>query len=140
MIEYRTYRSEDFDAVRDLWVRAGLGLRPSDTKEELEKKQRRDPELFIVAEVAGTVVGAAIGSFDGRRGFVYHLAVDPDYQKKGIGRAIMEMIGDRLRELGALRLLLLVDEDNTKAVEFYAHIGMQQNLMHVMSMDLQDPS
>jgi ribosomal protein S18 acetylase RimI-like enzyme len=136
MVTLRQYTTKDCEAVRALWLRAGLELRPSDTKEELEKKLLRDPELFVVAETEGELVGAAIGAFDGRRGFVYHLAVDPERQGQGIGRKIMEHIAARLRELGAIRLLLLVDEDNTSAQEFYARIGFQSNRMFVMSQTL----
>jgi ribosomal protein S18 acetylase RimI-like enzyme len=136
MVTLRQYTTEDCEAVRALWVRAGLELRPSDTKEELEKKLQRDPELFVVAEEDGLIVGAAIGAFDGRRGFVYHLAVDPERQGEGIGRMIMEYIATRLRELGAIRLLLLVDEENENAQEFYRQIGFQSNRMYVMSKTL----
>jgi ribosomal protein S18 acetylase RimI-like enzyme len=136
MVTLRQYTTEDCEVVCELWVRAGLELRPSDTKEELEKKLLRDPELFVIAEDDGELIGAAIGAFDGRRGFVYHLAVDPKRQGEGVGRMIMECISTRLRELGAIRLLLLVDEDNTQAQEFYRQIGFQSNRMYVMSKNL----
>ena len=122
--------------MRDLWLHAGLELRPSDTKEELEKKLLRDPELFIVAEDAGEIVGAVIGAFDGRRGFVYHLAVAPERQGEGIGKALMERVSDGLRKLGCIRLLLLVDEDNVGAQEFYKATGFSSNRMIVMSKNL----
>src|SRR5687768_13804380 len=100
MLNYRQYTADDCVALRALWLRAGLELRPSDTKEELEKKLLRDSELFIVAEDEGEIVGAAIGAFDGRRGFVYHLAVAPERQDEGIGKALMERVSEGLRKLG----------------------------------------
>jgi ribosomal protein S18 acetylase RimI-like enzyme len=132
----RQYTTRDCDAVRALWVRAGLELRPSDTKEELEKKLLRDPELFLVAEDDGEIIGAVIGAFDGRRGFVYHLAVAPERQGEGIGKALMESVGEGLKKLGAIRLLLLVDEDNVSAQDFYRATGFSSNRMIVMSKDL----
>jgi ribosomal protein S18 acetylase RimI-like enzyme len=136
MISFRQYTTDDCDAVRAMWVRAGLELRPSDSKEELEKKLLRDPELFIVAEDEGEIIGAVIGAFDGRRGFVYHLAVAPERKGEGIGKALMERVSDDLRKLGCIRLLLLVDEDNESAQEFYRATGFSSNRMIVMSKNL----
>jgi predicted N-acetyltransferase YhbS len=69
---------EDFPAVRLLWENAGPGihLQESDTPEEIWKKLQRDPDLFLVAEENGIIVGTVLGGFDGRRGMVYHMAVD----------------------------------------------------------------
>ena len=68
---------EDYPAARLLWENAGPGiqLRRSDEPEEIRKKTERDPDLFLVAEADGKMVGTVIGGFDGRRGMVYHLAV-----------------------------------------------------------------
>jgi ribosomal protein S18 acetylase RimI-like enzyme len=65
---------EDYPAVIDLWQNAGPGihLRRSDQPEDIERKLERDPDLFLVAEVGGQIVGAVLGGFDGRRGFMYH--------------------------------------------------------------------
>jgi ribosomal protein S18 acetylase RimI-like enzyme len=136
MISFRQFDTRDCDAVRSLWLHAGLELRPSDSKEELEKKLLRDPELFLVAEDDGEIIGAVIGAFDGRRGFVYHLAVAPERQGEGIGNALMERVSEGLKKLGAIRLLLLVDEDNVSAQDFYRTTGFSSNRMIVMSKDL----
>jgi hypothetical protein len=68
---------DDCEAVIDLWESSGLGVRVvrSDTLDEISKKIIRDPNLFLVAEQKGVIIGAVIGGFDGRRGLVYHLAV-----------------------------------------------------------------
>lgn len=121
-----------------LWVRAGLELRPSDTKEELEKKLSRDPELFVVAEDEGEIVGSAIGGFDGRRGFIYHLAVAPERQGEGIGKALVDHVTEGLKRIGCIRLLLLVDEENTNAQAFYHALDFRSNRMVVMSKNLLD--
>ena len=69
----------DYPEVRSLWHAAGPGIQTgrSDELEEIRKKVERDPDLFIIAENQGKVIGAVLGGFDGRRGIVYHLAVDP---------------------------------------------------------------
>jgi ribosomal protein S18 acetylase RimI-like enzyme len=77
---------QDYEAARRLWEIAGPGIhvRSSDQPGEIQKKLQRDPDLFLVAEVAGTLAGTVIGGFDGRRGMIYHLAVNAGYRQHGI--------------------------------------------------------
>ena len=74
----------DYAAARSLWENAGPGIhvRRSDEPEEIQKKLQRDPDLFLVAESRGRLVGTIIGGFDGRRGLIYHLAVDAAYRQQ----------------------------------------------------------
>jgi len=126
-IRIRPSTLSEYDAVYALWKRAGPGihLRPSDTREEIAKKLTRDPDLFLVAEVDGQIVGVVLGGWDGRRGLVYHLAVDPAYRRRGIGRALMEELERRLQAKGCLRCYLLVGSDNEEAIAFYRKLGWE---------------
>ncbi len=124
----RTFRfPEDYAAVYDLWSRAGPGiqLRQSDQPAEIAKKLQRDPDLFLVAEADGRIVGAVMGGFDGRRGLIYHLAVDPAYRGRGIGRALMEEVERRLAAKGCLRAYLLVTADNAEVIAYYRRLGWE---------------
>lgn len=67
-LRVRTFRIEDYQEVRALWVASGLEIRPGDGLMEIQLKLRRDPELFLVAETEGKIVGSVIGAWDGRRG------------------------------------------------------------------------
>ena len=127
-IHIRTFRfPEDYPAVYDLWARSGPGiqLRKSDEPEEIAKKLQRDPDLFLVAEAEGRIVGAVMGGFDGRRGMIYHLAVDPAFRGRGIGRALMAEVEQRLIAKGCLRAYLLVTEENQEVVSFYRRLGWE---------------
>lgn len=138
-VKIRTFSiQEDLDAVLDLWRRSGPGIQlsRSDRPEEIAKKQQRDPDLFLVAEEGGQVVGAVLGGFDGRRGLVYHLSVLPQRRRSGIGRALMEELESRLGKKGCLRAYLLVTEDNPGAVDFYEEIGWDYMDLHVLGKDL----
>lgn len=131
----RTFRfPEDYQAVYDLWSRAGPGiqLRKSDEPAEIAKKVQHDPDLFLVAEVEGRIVGAVMGGFDGRRGLIYHLAVDPAYRRQGIGSALMAEMERRLVAKGCLRAYLLVTEDNQETIAFYRRLGWE--VMPVVTM------
>ncbi len=116
---------EDFPEVRQLWENAGPGiqLRKSDEPEEIEKKVRRDPDLFLVAINEGKIVGTVIGGFDGRRGLIYHLAVTRELREAGIGRMLMEEVEKRMKNKGCNRSYLLVTRDNEYAMRFYENLG-----------------
>jgi ribosomal protein S18 acetylase RimI-like enzyme len=119
----RAFREDDYDAVVRVWRAAGLTIKPSDTLPELRKVIDRNPGLFLVADDEGSVAGAVIGAWDGRRAWVYHLAVDPALQRRGIGRMLMDELERRLRAVGATRLNLLVEQGNAPVADFYRRLG-----------------
>jgi ribosomal protein S18 acetylase RimI-like enzyme len=128
MVEIHEFRfPEDFEAACELWKNAGAGiqLRRSDTPEEIVKKLQRDPDLFLIAVSDGKIVGTVIGGFDGRRGLIYHLAVDESHRQHGIGSILMDEIECRLREKGCLKTYLLVTKENESAMRFYEKRGWQ---------------
>ncbi len=118
---------EDYAAVIRLWNEAGSGIHlgRSDAPAELQRKLQRDPDLFLVAELEGNLIGAVIGGFDGRRGLIYHLAVDQTYRTRGIGSRLMDAVESRLRAKGCIRCYLLVVIDNTDAMRYYEKHGWQ---------------
>ncbi len=119
---------EDYPAVRALWEGAGPGInvRRSDEPQELEKKLQRDPDLFLVAESDGAIVGSVMGGFDGRRGMIYHLAVAPEYRRRGLGQALMDEAEQRLRQKGCIRCYLMVTKNNPEAAPFYEKRGWER--------------
>jgi ribosomal protein S18 acetylase RimI-like enzyme len=121
----REFTFDDYDAVYALWQNAGpgLGLGRSDAREEIAKKLQRDPDLFLVATENDKVIGTVIGGFDGRRGLIYHLAVEQTYHHRGIGKMLMDEIERRLIAKGCLRCYLLVKDDARDVLEFYRHLG-----------------
>jgi ribosomal protein S18 acetylase RimI-like enzyme len=128
----------DYESVIDLWKNAGPGIhvRRSDEKTEIAKKAQRDPELFLVAELNGQLIGSVLGGFDGRRGMVYHLAVQASYRKKGLGALLMDELEKRMREKGCLRSYLLVTRDNLEAIRFYENRGWEPMDLLIYGKDL----
>jgi ribosomal protein S18 acetylase RimI-like enzyme len=96
---------------------------PSDTRRELERSRKRDPDLFLVAENEGRLIGVVLGRFDGRRGWVNHLAVHPEAQSQGIGSVLMRELERRLRAKGCPKVNLHVVSTNEKVCAFYERIG-----------------
>jgi ribosomal protein S18 acetylase RimI-like enzyme len=131
---------EDYQQIVVLWSSMERGVRVgrSDTPEELQKKLARDPDLFLVAECEGRIVGSVIGGYDGRRGMVYHLAVDRAFRKQGVGSRLMEEVEARLRAKGCLKSYLLVAEDNHDVDAFYRQQGWQHmETVHLFGKELQ---
>lgn len=118
---------EDYPHTLDLWNNAGPGIhvRRSDEPDEIRKKLQRDPDLFLVAEEDGKIVGTVIGGFDGRRGLIYHLAVDPTLRQRGIGELLMNEVEQRLKAKGCIRCYLMVAADNESAIRFYEKRGWE---------------
>src|SRR5262245_14293861 len=116
---------DDYPSVRQLWesIEKGIHLGRSDTLDEIGKKIQRDPDLFLIAEDSGRVVGAVMGGFDGRRGFIYHLAVSAAFQSRGIGSLLMREVERRLQTRGCLKCYLLITVDNRDIAGFYERHG-----------------
>ncbi len=128
----------DYAAAFDLWRASGPGVRlgMSDTREEIAKKLARDPDLFLVAEDDGRLVGTVIGGFDGRRGLVYHLAVAADWRGRGLGAALMNELERRLKARGCLKYYLIITPDNPGAGEFYRRLGWANMPVQIMGKEI----
>ena len=86
----KNFDIEMYEEVYTIWKRTGLSLGSSDTLEQVERIQKKNPELFLVGVINDEVVAVVMGAFDGRRGYVHHLAVIPEHQRKCYGIGIME--------------------------------------------------
>jgi ribosomal protein S18 acetylase RimI-like enzyme len=139
-IQIRQFRfPQDYPQVLALWssMEKGVHVGRSDTPEEIEKKLARDPDLFLVAECEGKIVGSVIGGYDGRRGMVYHLAVDESLRGKGVGSRLMQEVELRLRAKGCLKSYLLVAEDNHDVDAFYRKQGWKHmDTVHLFGKEL----
>lgn len=112
---------QDYEQAARLWQNMEQGVRfsRSDVPAEIEKKLARDPDLFLVAELDGELVGTVIGGFDGRRGMVYHLAVAASRRRRGIADTLMLELEKRLIAKGCIRSFLLVHANNKPARALY---------------------
>lgn len=135
-MQLRNFHIDDYDKVVNIWLRSGLGIRLGDDRESIARKLQRDPELFMVAEMGDTVVGTVIGAFDGRRGWIYHLAVAPEFQRQGIGHKLLLELEKRLKSLGCIKINLLVRPDNEKAFAFYNKIGFACQNFRLMGKEI----
>ena len=136
-VKIREFSMEDFAAVSRLWRRCGFETRPGDGKEELRRKLERDSDLFLVAEEGSEIVGSVIGAWDGRRGWMYHLAVDPGFRRKHTATKMLRDVERRMKEKGVLKVNAMVYLWNSPSLNLFEGIGYRkQSDMVVMGKTL----
>jgi ribosomal protein S18 acetylase RimI-like enzyme len=117
----------DFDAIIAMWHSIDRHTELPDEPAYLQRFHDFSPDLFLVAEAAGRIVGSVIGGWDGWRGQIARLATDPKLRRKGIARMLVDEIESRLRERGARRIYALVDRRSPPAVPFWEAAGYRAN-------------
>ncbi len=122
-MDIRSFQPSDEPAVIVLWERCDL-LRPwNDPRKDIRRKRDVQPELFLVGCLKEEIVATAMAGYEGHRGWVNYLAVAPEHQGKGLGRAIMGEAEKLLEELGCPKINVQVRGTNASAIAFYERIG-----------------
>lgn len=119
----RDSRSEDVEAILELWLLAEATPSVTDNANALRRAATESQASVLVAEVEGQIVGSIIGTFDGWRGNIYRLAVHPSYQRRRIARVLVGEVEKRLARQGAKRITALVEKDHPKAMTFWEAVG-----------------
>ena len=126
-IKTREFSIRDYDAALELWQRVeGLEIAEGDDRESIACFLARNPGLSRVATDGTAIVGVALCGHDGRRGYIYHLAIDPAYQARGLGKRLMDESLDGLRQVGLKRALILVAHDNPRGRKFWRRHGWEE--------------
>ncbi|MDP2952201.1 MAG: GNAT family N-acetyltransferase [Chloroflexota bacterium] len=121
----RPFTIEDYDRVWLLWHVCHVPLGSSDTREAIQRKLERDPDLFLVAEENRVIMGVIIGSWDGRQGLIYNHAVDPTMRRRGLGRQLFQEVENRLLEKGCHQISILVPAGSLEGEEFFRSMGFK---------------
>jgi ribosomal protein S18 acetylase RimI-like enzyme len=126
-IETREFTIDDYAVAIALWQRVeGLEIAEGDDKNGVALFCARNPGLSRVAIDGSTIVGVALCGQDGRRGHIYHLAVDPAYQGRGVGKHLVDECLQGLRRTGVKRVMILVDEKNGLGRKFWNDHGWEE--------------
>lgn len=115
----------DYDAVYRLWLNTpGMGLNNmDDSLEGITKYLQRNPNTCFVAEMEHSLVGVILSGHDGRRGFIYHLAVDPSFRRQGIGKSLVSAAMHALEAEGIHKVALVVYAGNETGNAFWEEVG-----------------
>lgn len=120
-INYKVMTTSDYDGVYELWTNTpGMGINSTDdSREGVEKYIKRNPATSFVALVEGKIVGAILAGHDGRRGFIQHLAVLPEFRKHGIASTLVERAMNALEKEGIHKVALLAFKKNELGNSFW---------------------
>ena len=127
LVQIRPFALQDEADVIALWQACDL-VRPwNNPQRDIARKMGTQPELFLVALQGQTLVGTAMVGYEGHRGWVYYLAVQPALQGLSIGRALMQEAERLLLARGCPKINLLVRSTNKGVLAFYAQLGYAQD-------------
>ena len=118
----RQYNEKDREQVIQLWEICKLTRSWNDPKKDLDRKKGIGENLFIVLEHENKIIGTVMGGYDGHRGIMNYLAVNPNFGGNGYGKMLVEAIENKLKKLGCPKVNLLVRTDNIEVINFYEGI------------------
>jgi len=122
-MEIAEYREKYGGEVIELWLKCKLVVPSNNPRRDIERKLEVDQDLFLVGIINGKVVTTVMGGYEGHRGWINYLAVDPEHRKKGYGRLIMREVETRIRAKGCPKINLQVRATNDGVIKFYQSLG-----------------
>jgi len=123
----REARPEDFDPIIRLWESIDRHTALPDRREYLETFHAFSPDLLLVAEAQGRIIGTVIGGWDGWRANIARLATRPEARRTGVAMALVREVERRLQAKGARRVYALVDRRSPPAIPFWEAAGYAFN-------------
>lgn len=124
-MKIRTFRETDTEGVVSLWDQCSLTVPWNDPRKDIKRKLDVQPDLFIVCEEDTRIIGSLMGGYDGHRGWLYYLAVHPDWWQQKIGTLLVKEIEGRITEYGCPKINLMVRTGNRKVLAFYGTLGYE---------------
>ncbi len=125
-ISTREFLLSDHDRAVALWCEIdSVEICEGDSREEVAEYLKRNPGLSRVAEVDGKIVGAVMCGHDGRRGWIYHLAVAQEFRGRGVGKMLLDDCVRGLQDAGLKRAIILVEGKNAAGHKFWLREGWE---------------
>ncbi|MGD2250322.1 MAG: GNAT family N-acetyltransferase [Candidatus Methanofastidiosia archaeon] len=125
MVTITPLTPKDYHTLIDLWEKSGLPSksRGRDSKEAITHQMKENPDLFLGAFHNTNLIGSVIATFDGRKGWINRLVVDPQYRKKGIATQLIKAAETALKQKGAAVIGVLVYNDNEPSLQLFKKMG-----------------
>lgn len=123
----RLMKAEDYDRVYQLWTStSGMGMRSlDDSYEGIHRFLLRNPNTSFVAEEGDAIIGVVLCGHDGRRGYLYHMAVDEKHRRRGIGEKLLDAALGALKAEGIHKAALVVFSTNEIGNSFWESVGFK---------------
>lgn len=126
-IQIKEMSISDYDEIFAMWqITSKRALSKADEREEIERYLNRNKGLSQVAVVDGKIVGTVLAGHDGRRGFIHHMAVMPEYRRNGIAKAMATKAVEKLAEQGIVKTHIFTYCDNSAGQGFWGSIGFEK--------------
>lgn len=141
-MEFKTLTIQDYEALLDLWQRAGLSTRPRgrDSYDNMQAEMVANPTGFIGVADEGKLVGFVLATFDGRKGWINRVAVDPDWRRHGLGLKLIGEAERNLQERGAKIIAALIEDWNHPSVKLFEKAGyvIDQTIIYASKRESKD--
>ncbi|MBK8981004.1 MAG: GNAT family N-acetyltransferase [Ignavibacteria bacterium] len=137
-LKYFEMRKGHFDLVKGIWERTdGIKLTIGDTEDEFGSYLKRNKGMSFICKDGRIIVGTILCGHDGRRGFIYHLAVHKDYRRRKIADKLIKLSLKQLRTHGLKRCMLMADNINESAKSFWTKMKWRKrDDLQMFSIDL----
>jgi putative acetyltransferase len=131
---------EDYPEVYKLWLMSeNIGLSKADSRHSIGSFLERNPGMSYTAWMEGKLVGTVLCGHDGRRGYIHHLMVHPDFRRQGIGQSLVSRCMFALTRIGIQKVHLFIFEDNQQGMKFWESLGWTKRVeLNMMSREIQD--
>ena len=123
----REMKPEDYDQIYSMWqITSKRALSEADSRQGIEKYLARNPGMSMVAEIDGKIVGTVLAGHDGRRGFIHHMAVMPQFRRHGIGKKLAKAATDKIFEDGIDKIHIFFYQNNETGQSFWRDFGFEK--------------
>ncbi len=122
-VTIRKARMSDYNSLIKLWKENEIVIRPGDDRDGIKRFLARNPNLSLVAVEGDKIIGAVLGSWDGRRGWLHHLAVEKGYRRKGAASMLVSEAGERMKKRGIGMVKVEIHDGNTASKALFTKLG-----------------
>jgi ribosomal protein S18 acetylase RimI-like enzyme len=122
-MQIRPFQIEDEEAVISLWRSCDLIRLWNNPHKDIQRKLAVRPDLFLVGLLENKIVACVVAGYEGHRGWINYLAVDPEYRRRGFARAIVSEAEQLLQKAGCPKINLQIRTSNRSLIEFYQRLG-----------------
>lgn len=137
-LDFRPIADGDIESVIDLWQRCNLLVPHNDPHRDIESARRAADADVLVADVLGKIVATVMVGYDGHRGWIYYVAVDPKRRRESMGRQVMDAAERWMKARGVPKAELMVRSSNEQVRGFYSQIGWGEEPVHVHAKRFDD--
>ena len=124
-MKIRKYNSGDREALVQIWQLVFPDDPPHNAPHKLLDSKLEIDDLVFVADLKNQIAGACIAGYDGHRGWLYAVAVLPEFRRSGAGKQLVDHALDVLRELGCIKVNIQIRPDNQQVTSFYRQLGFE---------------